>query len=1018
MTSRGWLLQGSYCQFLVGARYEAGLILTDLSLPWPGIAWVTILTQIITTTIMSYYGNNKMLTRLTKKQVAERKNKDEQMLAQRSKRKEKQNAADDDVFVAGVRRGFRISEEQEVFTAIFAKFQKCSNEKDSTVLLNQMTGFIKRTPKIFFSPQDSVVGHPELILFSAPPSHNVVIRKGDLLSLLTPVSRDGVCYFAELNKALGYDKQYVYAPEITQPAQKMWWLFCMYAEKLGGALVAMRQWVFIPPSSASIIEKYAKSQVGKSAPPSTKGKRILAATWTVNPKSEPRWEQNHWVIEEELPVSEGNSSVLFHPIPPADLPHSDRGRFFAFSTALQMVQNWTMCENGAAPWKVSSACFPYSQKTGYELTSSPRWQVDMFGFDFSTGLPPSVDEWQAVAELGKQQCVLIRFAIESLSRGQVAFKILRGEIPSATDEEFQASYASDPKWKKRYWELLVAEAKKWYDHATVGERLSTVANPVPTRFCLDRNWIVPHLVWTVGPGNVKPVTRAQVKQKKPDRGIYQCPKLLFVTNKRFISDFNMRCENRGYMKNFSFFRGGTDVLFKALVAELGCTEKDVYVTASRVYVRNVSFFFPDVKSMDLTVDPGYEEQFSEFRALNSGLLDRPGHLPRMAQAMAAAMHQCATTEPLLMFDGGYVTKPKHLNPSGGLDTTNQNNYASSETAATLSLHVGVRVPGFDKNADVQRYGVEAITWRFMGDDMLVAVKFRPEEFRASDMFFTALEQFPGNERTLEQEFRRGFDDLHKHYANVAESSNVQIDNFMIHHDWASDYQGPFMFVNALQWTAKTVGRPFKGETLLPFASPSDSTFLGVSIVPARWNDEIHYVPARPLEKILFSTMWPRHRAKKGSNMDFLASVRCVAGAIEASAGYPDTHVVFFNAYSHYVSTLGKDYMQLLEEDPAQLSWLLTRELPDGYEAAVEAVQSLGRFPTYSEIMELVTGVPSTAAAAAHDISDSASYEEYPDVDYSIGGPPATRRLRGQEQVSVSSADPDPYESGLDPDLYQ
>lgn len=444
---------------------------------------------------------------------------------------------------------------------------------------------------------------------------------------------------------------------------------------------------------------------------------------------------------------------------------------------------------------------------------------------------------------------------------------LIGGLSTAKVAELADELAFTSAWKKGQ-QLYAAIAQ----HALVMDQ--HVLNEQSTQKKVDS--LVPHIVWTLASGNVKPVSLEDIKDGKPNRSIFQSSALLRVLMARTGQMIAEGWKHHTHLSHFGWARGGAYRVVKALFNQFPnhAPEFIPVVPNSPAFgtepeVRELvedSFCFatPDISAQDQNFAPAYFDV--TYRVLYRDFVSKIS-TRNYALALWAlyGFYAAAEVNPVILTNNGVTFRGNHLNPSGGnLTSIHSQNQAACAAAAAKQYPWGSK-----KTKDYPAIAVEFGSLN-KGDDSLFAfhVDFPVGKFLMTHAEVTSVLGFTTQAQR---------EAVRQHIAS-------RLRKFA-------------------EYCTKNLGFSWKADSLDIYDSFSACTFLGYNIYmmpeTARFGVQA-FVAARPLWKALFTLVWSQHRPPKTSPMtpQLCAGMRCFAVAYDTILVYPSIHTTLARLYDH------------------------------------------------------------------------------------------------------------------------
>jgi len=445
-----------------------------------------------------------------------------------------------------------------------------------------------------------------------------------------------------------------------------------------------------------------------------------------------------------------------------------------------------------------------------------------------------------------------------------------------------------------------------------------------------------HLMYNQMAGNVKPVTYDDLEAGKPDRSVYSTPYLLRLLTTRLshISYDALQCDYA--IKSFKWVEGGAEAMMGHIEDKL---DARTWVTGPgpehlhAVENEDCVFLNPDVKAMDMHVHASYVEDFHRHDVSGMFVFNKPGQMHQALINMIIGVSEGSIAEPVVLFNNGTFYRPRHLNTSGNAFVYLVNQKAVGSISVLLRGETGYEK--YNEYA-LNRFGrVMHVAW---GDDMLIGLKLPP----ATDVL--------GNKIPVNKRLSNGDYDPN---AKLPVSLRTL---------WQGDGDAPGKIPKKIK---KLLGFELKPETLHIHRSLTGAEILGHNVWATTEFGEPQFLAARPLEKVIFSVMWPKHFQGTGSPITpaIYAALRCAGAFLEAALAYPSIRQPLREIYAHAVrSSTAVNWRDARIADQFELEvgspymWG-TGVRPAEVLGKLETGFSLGRFPSLEAVWELQTGLP-------------------------------------------------------------
>jgi len=486
-----------------------------------------------------------------------------------------------------------------------------------------------------------------------------------------------------------------------------------------------------------------------------------------------------------------------------------------------------------------------------------------------------------------------------------------------------------------------------------------------------------HLMYNQLAGNVKPVLADEIAQGKPNRSVYSTAALLRLLGTRMSHLAYEYLESPYAEKKFSFVKGGAARLTATMLELLDVESlRDAGAHRHSEVLRNVEaedvlWFAPDVKAMDMHSADDNVEDFHRHDLAGSIPLSSRIDLEQVLLLMCVGVLEESIVHPVVLFVASTEYRPTHLNTSGNAFVYLINQRRATAVGAVLTGD-GARLMDAPHSPDYQiRWNNEAhpatlqeafagdrTAFKAWGDDMLIGVRIKPRVTAAGQKLYVNSREesgriSPGTTAWLEP-------------MEQVNGRNRPL--------WYTADQGKGVL---LEHVEKILGLTFKPETLGVYRSLSTPEVLGHHLVfSTEFSDSPTILAARPLAKILFSSIWPKHMPGSGSTLTphTYALLRLTGAMLEAAHAYPEAVVAIQQAFASTLRVAaGVDWTN---------QWLVDQFNVDvgnpyvwGFDEPSKVLAELlgfklGRLPTREQVWELQTGVvPPRAQATAEEISD-------------------------------------------------
>lgn len=387
-------------------------------------------------------------------------------------------------------------------------------------------------------------------------------------------------------------------------------------------------------------------------------------------------------------------------------------------------------------------------------------------------------------------------------------------------------------------------------------------------------YLCPHIIFTLSSGNVKPVTAEEIKQGKPNRGIFQSPAVIRIMYMFLASIINTNWKHPSKMANFGWQGGGTERLLNALFEQVGFKQQEFIEKVDYLKMREsmiahdvtfpqAAFAFPDIKAQD---------QFfhDDIRTIMYKVVIRdlvysidPFYRPLFAAYLGFAKR--LEEMPIIMTNANVIFTPKHLNISGGMfNSAHSNNHSA---CLAFEAQVKFKWPFPVKIAHVAN-----------GDDAIMM--FYSEDKPLG--FSGELGRLPNNYK---------FQDINSYKKDV--TNNISQLNSALH-----------KFATYIKHRYSCELKP---ETLSVHPVLSMGEYLGANIY-VKLDPEIVFMAARPPEKIFFSMLWGQTVQGPGVSPTMIAAMRTFSAYADATLIYKDAGKCIGQIYNYLKSIEGNRIM--------------------------------------------------------------------------------------------------------------
>ncbi len=528
-------------------------------------------------------------------------------------------------------------------------------------------------------------------------------------------------------------------------------------------------------------------------------------------------------------------------------------------------------------------------------------------------------------------------------------------------------------------------------------------------------WV--HMLWMVLAGNVKPVTPEEVEAGKPDRAVYSSSAVLRLLTLKVGHVLYEVMEHPSFRPHFSFAKGGAARFLldaaEASRSEFQFTELKLEGVAHEhlqgIEFTNAVSAKPDVQSMDMTMQPEYQDGWLQYKEKAFNFEYGEGHKDarQMLILYIIGFANAATKAPRVLVSNDVVIVPHSLNPSGSAETFLLNEYKSIciREAMSPKFRQTLNKPGTSKLYEAlapPQVGGTHVTLKFhsaTGDDQFFLYQLDP------------LKLMDGSEVDVNERREAG-----SYFADWTEKLEEIRKKFM--GTWQStDSEGAAVRSGA--WTpgakliapgyfqklGKIVGVDWKPATLTLDRSLTTTPYLGHHLVASDLVGVPQIMAVRPASSVLHMALWPHHRLPKGSPLTHqtYTAIRAVAAYLECAAAYPGMRTTFRAIYDRAVKAAGS-----IAWHHRDLKGWLARELAlpirtgdmDPVAWLDTLGVNLGQFPTLEAAWFLQTGTDLPT-----DLSGSE--EVYVDLDDDLGefaGAAGQRKLPPLPEVPDDASD--------------
>jgi hypothetical protein len=400
--------------------------------------------------------------------------------------------------------------------------------------------------------------------------------------------------------------------------------------------------------------------------------------------------------------------------------------------------------------------------------------------------------------------------------------------------------------------------------------------------------LLPHIVWCLSSGNVKPVTLEDIKEGKPNRSIFMSPAMIRIAFMRLSQQASEHWTHTSKLKNFGWQNGGTDRLLNQLFSQVGVAKDEFWdhaefiVTAKDTYdvtFPECAFFTPDIQSQDNHFDASFLSIFYDV-VKRDFVKALPGRFQAPMACMLGFMNAMEEA-PIILTNNNVFFYPKNLNPSGGPFT--------SQHSQNQSTVLGNEAKDFEwfertKLAHVSS-GDDAILMLYCTDTFQVSKEPINIGFRGMKLEDTLDDSKVGK--------------YHKDHPYEVINAEIQKRTEVLQFGKkGSSLHGMQGFSAHIR---KTYGIEFKPETLNVANTLSACEFLGASItcIPEQHYGIAALVASRPLHKCLFTILWPKQHITDGLSPQTTAAMRAFAVYYDIALVHKEAALIIYQVYQYF-----------------------------------------------------------------------------------------------------------------------
>jgi len=394
--------------------------------------------------------------------------------------------------------------------------------------------------------------------------------------------------------------------------------------------------------------------------------------------------------------------------------------------------------------------------------------------------------------------------------------------------------------------------------------------------------LLPHCVWTLSSGNVKPVAVEDIKAGKPDRSVFMSPAMIRFSFMRLSQQVSAHWKHSSKLTSFGWQKGGSDVVVNKLFTQFGFEEDDFWDKAEfhspagqdtfDITFPQACFFAPDIKAQDNHYDSSF---FSIFYKVI--MRDFVQVIPTKYACAVAAMlgfMNAVEVSPIILTNANIFFYPHNLNPSGGPFT--------SQHSQNQSTVLG------NEAKDYQWYESVKVAHLSSGDDAILALWSNRKDLH-----------FGLRGMTLEE-----VNDINKVTENNKKNPYNVINTETLKRGTVLEFGNKQMWKGMAGFAAHIRSKyaiEFKPDTLKIHHTLSSVEFLGahITVIPTADYGIPALVASRPLHKALFTVLWPKQHPTEGVSAQTTAAMRAMAVYYDIALVNKAAASMMYQVYSHF-----------------------------------------------------------------------------------------------------------------------